>query len=60
MKIYPIFSTLVDVFMGEGWENWSRVSIKRDRPQVIGGAPLSAEVLNAVKEAMNGARVQPS
>lgn len=52
MKVYPIFSTLVDVFVGEGWENWSRVSIKRGRAQVILGQQLSADELKVVKEKM--------
>ena len=58
MKVYPIYATLVDVFLGSGWKNWSRVSIKRGRvaaigqevgvPLVIAGAQLPDNVLNEV------------
>ena len=24
MKIYPLYTKLVDVFIGDGWLNWSR------------------------------------
>jgi hypothetical protein len=24
MKLYPIYPSLVDVFSGDGWYNWSR------------------------------------
>jgi hypothetical protein len=48
MKLYPIFSTLIDVFQGEGWENWSRVSIKRGKAQVIAGGQLTDEQLSEI------------
>lgn len=28
--IYPITNNLIDVFVGEGWENWSRLFIGKD------------------------------
>ena len=52
MKLYKIFTTLVDVFQGEGWEFWSRVSIKRGEAQVIAGAALTAEQLKEVTKRM--------
>lgn len=48
MKLYFIYGTLVDVFLGDGWKNWSRVSIKRGTATVIAGAQLPDHVLNEV------------
>ncbi len=50
MKIYPIFSTLVDVFVGDGWEQWSRVSIKRGVLTVLAGLQLTADQLAVVQK----------
>ena len=42
MKVLPIKTTpLIDVFTGEGWENWTRLLYKN---KVL--IPLSGEVLN--------------
>ncbi len=37
MKLYPIYTSLVDVFSGEGWETWSRWKlIKKSWVQIAG------------------------
>jgi len=37
MKVYPIFTSLVDVFQGDGWSNWSRWRlVKRHWVQIAG------------------------
>ena len=56
MKLYKIFTTLVDVFQGEGWEFWSRVSIKRGEAQVIAGAALTEAQLKEVTKRMKDAK----
>ena len=37
MKLYPIYTSLVDVFSGDGWEIWSRWKlIKKSWVQIAG------------------------
>ena len=50
MFIYPIYKNLVDVFLGEGWELWSRVAITRIGARVVAGSPLNAEQLKEVAD----------
>jgi enolase len=55
VKLYPIFSTLVDVFTGEGWENWTRISIKRGKIQVLAGNQLTAEEIAEIQRGLANA-----
>jgi len=48
MKLYPVFGSLIDVFVGEGWENWTRISIKRGRIFIVAGAPLDVNTLSEI------------
>ena len=47
-KIYPIFTTLVDVFQGDGWENWTRIRKVKGQWQIVRGLSLSSESLASV------------
>lgn len=46
IKLLAVYGSLFDVFIGDGWEGWSRVSVKRDRVFVVGGLLLTAEQLS--------------
>jgi len=48
MKLYSVFGSLIDVFVGEGWENWTRISIKRGRIFIVAGAPLDVNTLSEI------------
>ena len=42
-----------DVFLGEGWNNWSRVQIKEDgEAQVLKGLLLNSHFLNHIRQAV--------
>ena len=45
-KLYD--SNLYDVFLGDGWTNWSRILVKQDFRHVMRGQKLSNEVLQAL------------
>lgn len=50
MKVYPIYPSLIDVFQGEGWENWSRLQYRRGTWRVVAGLPLSpAQIAEATR-----------
>jgi len=57
MKLYPIFPSLVDVFSGDGWENWSRWKNNRKTWIQINGAKIEHPALiikELRKEEKNG------
>lgn len=43
----PVADNVVDVFLGEGWENWTRFEIKRMKGKVflkkLNGKPLKEQ-----------------
>lgn len=42
-----------DVFLGEGWGNWSRVQVQEDgEPKVIKGLFLNSHFLNHIRQAI--------
>lgn len=43
-----------DVFIGNGWDNWTRVRVGRDYSQIIGGYRLPAAVLKEVTQVIKG------
>ena len=45
MKLYPIFPSLVDVFAGDGWENWSRWKSIKGTWFQIGGSKINHPAL---------------
>lgn len=53
MKLYPVFGSLIDVFQGEGWETWTRISYKKGRVFVIAGLPLTEEVMKELNEVLS-------
>jgi hypothetical protein len=52
LKLYPVFGSLIDVFQGEGWETWTRISYKKGRVFVVAGLPLTEEVINEISSKM--------
>jgi hypothetical protein len=50
-------SPLVDVFTGEGWLNWSRYLVKKDRLIFIAGQKLDRPLFNELQGVLhdNGA-----
>lgn len=43
MKIISVNRNTIDVFTGEGWENWSRFKLTKHGPKLISGQKLSNE-----------------
>lgn len=50
MELKKVDKNLFDVFLGTGWNNWSRVKVNKDDIEVIAGLPLSKGVYNSLKE----------
>ena len=48
VKKFPIY----DVFLGDGWKEWSRVKFVNGNITVIEGAPLNSSVVNSVNKAI--------
>ncbi len=42
----------VDVFTGQGWDQWSRFSVEKGFPQLLQGAALSDEDYKELKNAL--------
>ncbi len=53
MKIYPIFPSLVDVFVRDGWENWSRWKFFKGNWHQVGGQEIKHPAL-ILKELVGG------
>jgi hypothetical protein len=54
-KVYPVTKSLVDVFLGDGWKNWTRLVKKGDVfvPQK-GNTALGSSVISMVNTYMKG------
>ena len=50
MFIKRLSPNVYDVFVGNGWNNWTRVRRERGDVTVIGGAAPSKHLLGKVKE----------
>lgn len=37
MKLYKVTNNLVDCFLGDGWENWSRWKLQQGLVKQVGG-----------------------
>lgn len=48
IQVRPAAKYVYDVFLGHGWDNWSRVRKHHWGFAVIGGRKLSANVLNVL------------
>ena len=52
VKVYPVVGGLVDIFVGDGWENWSRLFIAKNGTVThMGGAKLARWVMKEVGHA---------
>lgn len=59
VKVYPITGSLIDLFFGDGWDDWTRVYVSakvghpvtRKDVTVLGGAKRSVALLVASVEA---------
>lgn len=49
MFIKKLRKDVYDVFLGDGWNNWSRVQRTKQGIGVIAGLPLDQRVLNIVQ-----------
>ena len=56
IKLYRIVGSFYDVFQGEGWENWTRISIKRGRVNIVAGIPLTAEQIAIIQKELHRIR----
>jgi hypothetical protein len=62
VKVYPVTNNLVDLFFGEGWEDWTRVLITakvghpvaRQDVRVMGGTKRPVATLVACAKAWRG------
>jgi hypothetical protein len=55
MKILQVKkSPIYDIFMGEGWHNWSRIILQKEGLKIIGGMQLipsiKAEVMKSITQ----------
>lgn len=55
MKVYPIFASLVDIFLGEGWLNWSRWRMIKGHWVQIAGNKIDHPAL-IIKELQKGTK----
>jgi hypothetical protein len=53
MKLYQIFPSLIDVFLGDTWENWSRWKMINKSWIQIGGSKIQHPAL-IIKELRKG------
>jgi hypothetical protein len=53
MKIYPIYPSLVDVFLNDGWDVWSRWKLIKKTWVQIAGTKVEHPAL-IIKELRNG------
>lgn len=57
MKIYPVTNNLLDVFIGDGWENWSRWYWKNNTLKQVSGKEnqfVKARLVKHLKGEVNG------
>lgn len=54
MKTIKVTNRIIDVFFGDGWENWSRWSVANGNVEQIGGKKAHAivrfNVINSIKK----------
>lgn len=50
MELKKVDKNLFDIFVGQGWTNWSRVKVHKDTVELVAGLPLSKTVFNTLKE----------
>lgn len=50
MIIKQVDKTTVDVFLGLGWEQWSRFKLTPKFPVLVKGSPMSKEDYQNVKQ----------
>lgn len=49
-----LYGNVYDVFVGNGWDNWSRIRVGRDYSSVIGGYRLQSSTMKEVVTSING------
>lgn len=57
MKIYPVTNNLLDVFIGDGWENWSRWYWKNNTLKQVSGKEnpfVKARLIKQLKGEIHG------
>ena len=50
MELKKVEKNMFDVFMGMGWENWTRIKVNKDDVTIISGQPLGKNTINILKE----------
>ena len=54
MKVLQVKKTpIYDVFIGEGWYNWTRVLLRNDVVKVLSGSPLSRSDQQGLQEVLH-------
>ncbi len=50
MELKKVDKNLFDVFVGQGWLNWSRVKVEKDDVVLVTGLPLSKTTYKSLKD----------
>lgn len=50
--ILPVSPTVFDVFVGNGWNNWSRFHIRQKTLNLVAGRPLSKADYDSVRSTL--------
>jgi hypothetical protein len=53
IALFPRSKWIVDVFTGEGFDNWSCFRIFRGEPKLIGGSPVTADEYKEIQRLVN-------
>jgi hypothetical protein len=58
MKVYQIFASLIDVFLDDGWLNWSRWRLIKGHWVQVGGPTIKhpALIIKQLTEVCNGSK----
>ena len=43
-----------DVWVGNGWDNWSRIKVGRDYSSVVGGFRIPSGLMKEIVNSING------
>ncbi len=50
MELKKVDKNVFDVFVGNGWANWTRIKVNKSDIEVLSGLPLSKATANTLKE----------
>lgn len=58
ITVRRLSSTIVDIFTGNGWENWSRFQKTDKGPKLVAGKPVTDDEYKEVKGVLYAGKVQ--